>query len=44
MYIQRFMAMDAEVDLNNQEPFAYLVGWVTTQLYNALNYKKLKNK
>ena len=38
--LETFRDIDAEVDLNNQEPFAYLVGWVTKQLYNALNYKR----
>ena len=39
-----FTDISAEVDADNQEPFAYLVGWIAKQIKNALNYKKLKNK
>ena len=31
-------------DAENQETFAYLIGWIARQLEYALNYKKFKNK
>ena len=39
-----FTDISAEVDADNQEPFAYLVGWITKQLHDAYNYKETKNK
>ena len=41
---ETFRDIGGIADEDNQEPFAYLVGWATKQLYNALNYKKHKNK
>ena len=38
------MKIGAYEDAENQEPFAYLVGWVAKQINYAMNYKKLKNK
>ena len=37
-----FRDIGAYADEENQEPFAYLVGWVTRQLINAYNYKDNK--
>jgi hypothetical protein len=37
-----FKDIGAYADEENQEPFAYLVGWVTRQLINAYNYKEKK--
>ncbi len=31
-------------DAENQETFAYLIGWIARQLEYALNYKETKNK
>ena len=35
-----FHDIDAVADEDNQEPFAYLVEWVTKQLYNVYKNKK----
>ena len=37
-----FTDIDAVADANNQEPFAYLVGWVTEQLLYAYRHKENK--
>ena len=41
---ETFRDIGGVADEDNQEPFAYLVGWVAKQIKNALNYKKFKNK
>ena len=41
---ETFRDIGGIADEDNQEPFAYLVGWVAKQIKNALNYKKFKNK
>jgi hypothetical protein len=41
---ETFRDIGGLADEDNQEPFAYLVGWVAKQIKNALNYKKHKNK
>ena len=38
-----FRDIGAVADEDNQEPFAYLVGWVTEQLLYAYRYKENKN-
>lgn len=37
--LELFRDIGAEVDIDNQEPFAYLVGWIVKQLSNVYNYK-----
>lgn len=41
---ETFRDIGGVADEDNQEPFAYLVGWITNRLFEALNYKKFKNK
>lgn len=37
-----FRDIGSNVDIENQEPFAYLVEWITKQLLRVLNYKEKK--
>lgn len=37
-----FKDIGAYEDAENQEPFAYLIGWVAKQIKNVLNYKGTK--
>ena len=39
---ETFRVIGGIADDDNQEPFAYLVGWVAKQIKNALNYKEHK--
>jgi hypothetical protein len=41
---ETFRDIGGLADEDNQEPFAYLVGWVAKQINYAMNYKKHKNK
>lgn len=41
---ETFRDIGGVADEDNQEPFAYLVGWVAKQIKNVLNYKGTKNK
>jgi hypothetical protein len=41
---ETFRDIGGIADENNQEPFAYLIGWITRQLYYALNYRDTKRK
>ena len=36
------MKIGAYEDAENQETFAYLIGWVAKQIKNVLNYKGTK--
>ena len=37
---ETFRDIGGVADEDNQEPFAYLVGWITNRLFEALNYKE----
>ena len=41
---ETFKDIGAFEDADNQEPFAYLIGWIARQLEYALNYKETKSK
>ena len=41
---ETFRDIGGVADEDNQEPFAYLVGWIAKQIKNALNYKETKSK
>jgi hypothetical protein len=41
---ETFRDIGGVADENNQEPFAYLVGWIAKHIKDVLNYKEHKNK